>query len=269
MCLAEDVDPKEVRFSELGYAREARASHLDFVAARERGELPAQARFQVCLPTPVAVVYSFCTTRDLLPILDAYETAMIREVKAVGAGIPHADLCVQFDICQEMILCDGQPQDEFPAVNASLDELMERVRRLTVHVPSDAELGFHLCYGDFGARHFIEPRDASRLVDVANTLARIVEHPIAYVHMPVPLSRTDDDYFRPLTGLDLPPDTELYLGLIHAQDGVEGTRRRIVTARKYAESFGIGTECGLARARKPDLVRTLLELHAELVPEPA
>jgi methionine synthase II (cobalamin-independent) len=269
LCLAEDVDPADVRFSELGYAREARASYLDFVSTRERGELPATARFQVCLPTPVAVIYSFCTTRNLIPILDAYEKAMIREVKAVAAGIPHSDLCIQFDICQEMILCDGQPQDEFPAVNASLDELMERVRRLAACVPPAAELGFHLCYGDFGARHFIEPVDASRLVDVANTLTRIVDRPIAYVHVPVPLTRTDDDYFRPLANLRLRPDTELYLGLIHAQDGMEGARRRIATAAKYAASFGIGTECGMARARKPEVVHALLKLHAELAREPA
>jgi hypothetical protein len=47
--------------SELGYAREARASYDDFVAAREAGNVPEQARFQVCLPTPIAVTYSFCT----------------------------------------------------------------------------------------------------------------------------------------------------------------------------------------------------------------
>jgi hypothetical protein len=114
LCLAEGIKPSDVRFSELGYARDARASYLDFIAARERGVLLKHARFQVCLPTPVAVIYSFCTTRDLLPILDASEAAMIREVDLIGKGIPHSDLCVQLDLCQEMILIEGQPQDEFP-----------------------------------------------------------------------------------------------------------------------------------------------------------
>ena len=40
LTLAEGVAPSEVRFGELGYAREARASYLDFVAAREAGTLP-------------------------------------------------------------------------------------------------------------------------------------------------------------------------------------------------------------------------------------
>jgi hypothetical protein len=49
LCLTEGVDAAEVNFDELGYAREARASYLDFCAARERGELPRDARCQVCL----------------------------------------------------------------------------------------------------------------------------------------------------------------------------------------------------------------------------
>ncbi len=44
LCLGEDINPSDVHFSELGYAREARASYLDFVEARRRGELPKEAR---------------------------------------------------------------------------------------------------------------------------------------------------------------------------------------------------------------------------------
>ena len=60
----------ELRFGELGYAREARASYLDFCVARERGELPRHLKFQVCLPTPMGVAYSFCTQRDLGAIVE-------------------------------------------------------------------------------------------------------------------------------------------------------------------------------------------------------
>src|SRR5262245_29561347 len=41
LTLAEDADAAALRFGELGYAREARASYLDFLAARESGVLPA------------------------------------------------------------------------------------------------------------------------------------------------------------------------------------------------------------------------------------
>jgi len=269
LCLAQGIDPTELRFGELGYAREARASYLDFCSARSRGELPSHVRFQVCLPTPMGVIYAFCTAPDLLTIEPAYEQAMLREVEAICRAIPHDDLCIQWDFCHEMIIWDGQPHDMLPRVRASKDEIIARMVRICAPVPAAVELGFHLCYGDFGARHFIEPRDSGKMVEVANALARSVQHEIAYIHLPVPMARTDDDYFRPLQELRLSPTTELYLGLVHAADGVEGTRRRISVARRYVKAFGIATECGMARARTQRVVETLLGIHMESSREPA
>lgn len=68
LSLAEGISPAEVTFGELGYAREARASYVDFVAARAGGTIPREVKFQVCLPTPVAVIYAFCTERDVVAI---------------------------------------------------------------------------------------------------------------------------------------------------------------------------------------------------------
>jgi len=261
LCLAEGVSPSEVRFGELGYAREAKGSYQDFLAARSRGELPPGVRFQVCLPTPMGVTYAFCTQRDLLAIDAAYEAAMIREVKRICDAIPHRDLCIQWDFCHEMIILDGQPQDQFPMVKASMDDIMQRMKRISAAVPSDVELGVHLCYGDFGAKHMLEPRDMARMVEVANAMAVAVQRPINYIHMPVPISRTDEAYFAPLGKLEFA--NELYLGVVHAGDGVEGTKKRMAVAAKYAPKFGIACECGIARARKTDLVKRLLEIHAQ------
>jgi methionine synthase II (cobalamin-independent) len=138
------------------------------------------------------------------------------------------------------------------------------MQRLCATVPDDVELGLHLCYGDFGARHFVEPKDAAKMVEFANQLARSIGHRLAYVHMPVPLARTDDAFFRPLSDLKLDDDTELFLGVVHAEDGVEGTLSRIGAARRYAPKFGIATECGMARARSEQTVRKLLAIHAEV-----
>jgi hypothetical protein len=99
--LAEGVDPAEVSSGRAGYAREARASYLDFCAARERGELPREARLQICLPTPMGVIYAFCTTPDVIAIEPAYEGVMLREVEVICSAIPHRDLCIQWDFCHE------------------------------------------------------------------------------------------------------------------------------------------------------------------------
>jgi hypothetical protein len=263
LTLAEGADPAAIRFGELGYAREARASYLDFLAARGRGDLPAGLRFQVCLPTPFAVVSSV-VLRDALAVEAAYERAMLAEVAALCRHVPHQDLCIQWDLCNEMVIWDGQQTDAVPFPEEPRPALLARVARLCAAVPADVELGLHLCYGDFGARHFVEPKDASAMVEFANALVEASVHPLAYVHMPVPIDRTDDAFHRPLGALRLPAETELYLGVVHAKDGVQGTRARIDAARRYVPCFGIATECGMARARTEATVRSLLSIHAEV-----
>jgi len=268
LCLVDGVKPEEVRFSELGYAREARASYQDFLAARKRGELPANVRFQVCLPTPLAVTYTFCAEKDVAAIEKAYEKAMLREVATICRAIPHRDLCLQWDICTEMIIWDGQMPGRYPNVGLSPAEIVARFCRLSAVVPDDVELGFHLCYGDLDGRHFVEPRDAGKMVEFANAFMQAISRPIAYLHMPVPIARTDDAFFQPLRNLKLPAGTELYLGLVHAADGVEGVNRRMAAAGKYVSGFGIATECGIARAKTPDVVTKILEIHAQAAREP-
>ncbi len=263
LTLAEGVAPADVHFGELGYAREARASYLDFIAARENGTLPQGIRFQVCLPTPFAVVSSVVVPAALPAVEAAYEKAMIAEVGALARHIPHKDLCIQWDVCNEMVIWDGQPSDAVPS-NISHDDIIARMKRLCAAVPGDVELGLHLCYGDFGARHFVEPKDAARMVDFANALSAAISHTLAYIHMPVPIGRSDDAFHRPFRDLKLGNGTALFLGLVHAKDGVEGTKARIAAARRHAPVFGIATECGMARARSEDTVRELLKIHADV-----
>jgi methionine synthase II (cobalamin-independent) len=259
--IANGVRPDEVRFGELGYAREARASYLDFVAAQKDGSLPADVRFQVALPTPYAVIRINCPRPDFVAIEAAYERAMTQEVERIARAVPHRDLCIQWDVCIEMIEWDGQfvRFPSFPGIEA---EFGSRFSRYAKAVPADVELGFHLCYGDWEGKHFVEPKDATKMVELANLIASTVERPIAYIHMPVPVNRDDDAFFAPLRSLKLKPQTELYLGLVHAKGGVEGTLRRMSVARKYVNDFGIASECGIARARNPELVKEILATSA-------
>src|SRR4030095_14744860 len=98
----------------LGYAREARASYLDFVAARGRGELPKDIRYRCCLPRPFVVVSSVVVETARAPVEAAYERAMLAEVAALCRHIPHRDLCIQWDLCNEMIVWDGQRTEAAP-----------------------------------------------------------------------------------------------------------------------------------------------------------
>lgn len=217
LTLAEGMMPEQVHFGELGYAREARASYLDFVAARENGELPKGIRFQVSLPTPFAVVSSVVVS-DALPAVEAaYERAMITEVETLCRHIPHRDLCIQWDLCNEMIIWDGQKTGGAPHADEPREKFLERMQSLCANISDDVEVGLHLCYGDFAGRHFVEPKDAAKMVEFANALSGAIKHKLAYVHMPVPIERTDDAFHRPFRDLKLPLGTELYLGVVHAR----------------------------------------------------
>ena len=86
-----------------------------------------------------------------------------------------------------------------------------------------------------------------------------------YVHMPVPRERCDDDFFKPLAELDRQRIGEVYLGLVHYTDGVEGARRRINAAKKYLPEFGIAAECGFGRRPNHQDVMRLIKLHADII----
>ena len=82
--------------------------------------------------------------------------------------------------------------------------------------------------------------------------------------MPVPIERSDEAFHRSFGALALPEGTALYLGVVHARDGVVGTKERIAAARRHAPPFGIATECGMSRARSEATVHKLLQLHADI-----
>ncbi len=114
------------------------------------------------------------------------------------------------------------------------------------HVPADAELGLHLLsYCDPGHKHVIEPKDTKLMVDLTNALVAAIKHPIAWIHMPVPRERDDVAYFAPLKGLKLGHGTELYLGLVHLTDGIDGARRRLAAAKQVVGDFGSGNRMRL------------------------
>jgi hypothetical protein len=248
------------RFGSLGYADAALASFAVFDRLQRAGVIPTHARFQVSLPTPLAPVTVFVALADREVVEPAYEAQMLGELGRIVDGIPHERLAIQWDVAVEIGLVEGA----FPAHLGDVEaEAFVRLARLGAAVPPDVELGYHLCYGDFGHRHFMQPADAATLVRFASFLAAQA-HPLAWLHMPVPLGWTDATAYAPLAGLKLAAATSLYLGVIHVADGIDGALRRISLARTVVPRFGIATECGWGR-RPAASVQPLLALHASVL----
>lgn len=259
--LAPGVRAEEVRIGELGYAREARSSFADFKDAQRQGVLPPGLRFQVSLPTPYAVVQSFCIEAARAAILPAYERAMFAEVKRLADRIPPRELAIQWDVCIEMIQWDGRLA-AFPAPPSLAETFGAAFARLASAVPPEVELGFHLCYGDPEGRHVIEPQDCTKMVELANLIAAAAGRPTAFMHLPMDPARADEAFYAPLAGLALAPETEIHLGLIDARDGIAGAERRIAAAHKFLGQFGIATPCGMNRAKRPETVLELMRIQA-------
>ena len=255
------VKPGEtVKFGPLGYAAAAIRSYEDFKRARSEGKIRAGTRFQVSLPTPIAVVMTFSDPQAIQQIWPIYEQRLNEEVAEMAKAIPPRDLAIQWDIAAEICFVLENPE---MAKVIPMAVLVAAIARVSEHVPTEAELGLHLCYGDPGHKHVVEPKDTKLMVDFTNQLVAAIKHPIAWVHMPVPRERDDVAYFSPLKGLKLDPQTELYLGLVHRTDGLDGARRRLAAAKKVVTDFGIATECGFGR-RPPETVPELIELNREV-----
>ena len=102
-----------------------------------------------------------------------------------------------------MVVWDGQETDAVPYGDEPHDKIIARMQRLCAAIPDDVELGLHLCYGDFAGKHFVEPKDAAAMVDFANMLSQSIRHKLAYIHMPVPIDRSDDAFHQPFRDLKL------------------------------------------------------------------
>jgi hypothetical protein len=251
---------KNVAFGPLGYASAAISSYQTFKKMRADGKIPAETRFQVSLPTPIAVVMSFCEPSSFQSTWPAYEKRLKTEIEEMLSAIPPYDLAVQWDIAAELCFILENPE---LAKAIPMEALVASIARVSEGIPQEAELGLHLCYGDPGHKHVVEPKDTKLMVDLMHALVAGIKHPIAFVHLPVPRDRDDAAYFEPLKQLKLPAKTELYLGLIHLTDGVAGANRRLATAKKIVSDFGIATECGFGR-RSPETIPQLLDLHREV-----
>jgi hypothetical protein len=253
----------DIRFDNLFYADNAKESYAAFKRLRDAGKIAAGTRFQVDLVPAHSVLWLFLAEDLQAPVDPIYNDAVGREIDKLAAAIPHRDLAIQFDVASAVfarlqrgdigVYGDSKAamQDKFAAILATLAN----------RVPADIELLFHFCYGDSNHRHVVEPVDMGDMVEMAMRLNTLVKRRINLIHMPVPRDRSDDAYFAPLARLKLQPETQFALGLVHFTDGVDGTARRMATARKYVRDFAVGTECGFGR-RDPATIPELLRIHA-------
>src|ERR1044071_2162651 len=257
--------PTDVRFDNLYYADFAKASWATFKHLKDAGKIAPETKFQIDLVPAHSVIWLYLIDDLHAPIDPIYNEAVKREIDKIAAALPHDEIAIQFDVASAVFA--RLERNQSSSYGRSKEEMQETFSNILVdlgnRVPPGIDLLLHLCYGDSNHKHVVEPTDMGDMVEFANRISRQIKRPIQLIHMPVPRNRDDDAYFAPLQNLKLGPETQLCLGLVHHTDGVEGTRRRLATARKYASNFAVGTECGFG-LRDPTTIPELLRIHAQI-----
>jgi hypothetical protein len=240
-----------------GYADMAIESWRLFDRLQQAGAIPAQVKFQISIPTPIAPTYNNMVPGDRPKLLPPLTQHFIGEVAKIASALPNDRIAIQWDVCQEVLAWEGYYEQGPVDFRTETIDVLAKIGDAT---PTAIDLGYHLCYGSPADEHMVQPKDAGIMVEMTNAIVAAVTRPIQFVHMPVPKGRTDDAYFAPLAKLRLPKETELYLGLIHHNDAA-GDAARLAAARRHTRVDGIGTECGMARG-DPARLPALLAAHA-------
>lgn len=253
------VSPEDVVFA-TGYADDAIRNFTTFDKLHSDGVIPSQVKYQICMATPLAITYMFVSPNARDEFYRVYVRHLADEIGKIMAALPHGRITYQWDVCQEVLMWEGYlSQDEHPAFRTEIPESLSMLSGL---VPPDVELGYHLCYGSPADEHLILPKDADVLVELANHIAAGANRPLAYIHLPVPRDRNDEDYFRPLEHLKLDEGTELYLGCVHSGDA-DGNATKLDLARRFTTVAGVGAECGMGPGR-PEHFDDMLVRHRNL-----
>jgi hypothetical protein len=272
--LAEGASAETIVWPNLGYADAYLASFGVFDRLQKDGTIPADVRFQVQYPTPLASTAGTFVPEDLAAIAASYEAALFADLDRLLERLPHDRCAVQWDVAVEFGLLEGAMG---PGSAVPLEQITPGLVRCVDRVPADVPVGFHLCYGDYGHQHFTQPKSVGMQVDLVNDVSAAAGRPLSWASFTVPQARDDAGYFTPLRELGVGPDTELAFALVpyHPQDQAGGTAARQVRHidAALAESaggpreWGICTECGMGRVAPEDVPR-LLDIHHEIISGP-
>ncbi|MCM6773718.1 hypothetical protein NDR87_09575 [Nocardia sp. CDC159] len=242
--LRHGVTAADVRFERFHYADAAKASFAEFHRAKRDGLFFPGTKFMFPIPSPLTPVAVFVAPDSQGRVLPAYEARLQESISEILALLPHSELAIQWDVPVEVVSWDGM----IPNPLETKENLLTSMARLGNWIPEDVELGYHLCYGNSETIQHPSAPDTTGLAEIWRGLRENLHRTIDFVHMSVPMEWHSVDHYRPLAEVEFDPGTDLYLGLVHYQDGAAGARRRAETAARVLDHpFGISTECGMGR----------------------
>lgn len=246
----------------LGYDRYFRRSYPIFRKLRAERGLSGM-KFQMGIPTGFAMGFAFASPIDWLRYTNAFNTILAREANQALAEAGD-DLIIQIELPPELYAASLLPTPLRSLALRPVHDLLGKLR-------PGAQVGIHLCLGDFRNEALTHPKTLGAMVDFSNRLARSwpAAHRLAYIHYPfaegaVP-PPTDERYYAPLAGVELPPETRFVAGFVHEKLSLEeNTRILAAIERARGGQVAVASSCGLGR-RTPQEARQILQLTRALV----
>ena len=233
----------------LGYARDAIHSYFVFKTMRSEGVLPAEIRFQVCLPLPASGCYRFLADKKDYPLMrDGLVEALRLELDTILENIPGRDLAIQWDCAIENDIIESKlgEQGELTAeVLILADEIFVPAEELNSKIPEDVTIGYHACYGTSGGWPRRTPNDLTGVVVLCNAAVKNTRRRVDFLHLPT-VGSSEPEYFSPLSNLKN-EGARIYMGLIHANHEDGGMGNQMKSVQKYLPEFGIAAPCGFGR----------------------
>ena len=196
---------------------------------------------------------------------------MFADLDRLLAAVPADEVAVQWDVAVEF----GILEEAFaPGGAQAFDAIIAALARCVDQVPAGIPVGLHLCYGDYGHQHFMQPESLALQVRVLNAVTAAAGRPVSFVSFTVPQDQREESYFAPLAGLAADPVTELNFALVpyHPAEQAQGTtgdQVRFIDAALAASpggrrDWGICTECGMGRVSRDEIL-ALLDLHRQVI----
>ncbi|WPG98751.1 Hypothetical protein R9X50_00154500 [Acrodontium crateriforme] len=234
-----------------GYDDVAIENYAVFKKLRQEGVLPTTTKFQVCIPTAANVITPFVQFEFQSRVEPVYEEALHKAMRKIQDHIPHEDLSIQIDLAVDTAFWEGVDMYKPWFGDDVKTYILNYILKMIDQVDQDVDLGLHNCYGDMEHKHWKEPTSLAAVVERGLRIIEKTSHPLNFFHCPVPKSAlsTLPAYLEPLKTIApklKEHNTELYLGLIHADDA-EATRKMMDAANHVVDEYGVATECGWGR----------------------
>lgn len=187
-----------IQLKSVEYDDFALESYEEFKRLRNAGVIEPGVRFQVSLSTPVNVICESIKPEYQAEVEVLYEKLLLDALRRIQDHIPKEDLAIQWDCAFEFAMLEEVSFGPRPWFSLLKEGLVERMCRMANGVDNGVQMRFHLCYGDSGHKHFVQPKDTALLVEMANLISGMANTDVNWVHMPVPEDRFDDAYYAPL-----------------------------------------------------------------------